>query len=191
MNMKLYRQLIFILVLLCCASCVTKIKCPTFNTTYLEWIPYQEGDTILFEYGKESKEYVVHSYKAYHSNNYPSNIKCCGCNDKIELLIKGVYDSLNIRILYNNLMKGEDVLNLPMIICNKASYKAERTDNLFLFNNTPNDNSIKPDNSISKIIIRKDIGIVAFNMNNIEWTLKERRKYQVSNNIQIINEDYH
>lgn len=189
-NMCMYKRFIYIL-LLCSTSCVTKVKCPPFNTTYLDWLPYHEGDTIFFENNKGYKKYIINSYKAYHSNNYPSNIKCCGCNDKIELLMAGINDSLNIRILYENSQTGKDVFKIPDILClcNKQSYKAVRTDSLLQLNirNTHNDYGIVPENIISSIIILKDRGIVSFKKNNEEWKLKEHRNNHVPKSIQIKN----
>jgi len=187
----MYKLLIIIPVLVCAMSCVTKIKCPPFNTANLDWMPYSEGDTISFKSGKETKEYVIGLYKAYHSNDYPSNVTCW-CYDRIELLFIGESDSLYIRFSYNNAPEGKDVFNSPAVICNRiTSYRAEKKDNELALHylNRHNDNRIVPDEIISYIAIKKDMGIVSFIRNKKEWKLREHKKCRMPSQIEIINKN--
>lgn len=163
------------------------INCPAFNSAYLEWIPYQEGDTVIFENDKGFlEEYIVSSYIIYHTNNYPSNIKCCGCNDKIDLCLRNTDDSLKMRLLYE--VRDKDVYHITAI-CNKALYETKQVDSLLYLNINSYHKNIS-ERVISHIDIKKGMGIVGFSNNLYEWTLIKHKKSLTSKTVKVQRENY-
>lgn len=185
-----YKLYVFIITLsICFASCSTLIDCPQFNPIYLNWVPYQEGDTISFENNKKVKTYIVCSYIATHTKNYPSNTKCCGCNDDIVLSLVNANDSINLKILYQN---SKNSTYISTILCNKNSYRIEHPDNQLLIANIQirSNQMIIPDNIINNIFIKKEIGITKFSNKNETWTLKEHQKNRIPRHVKIKKENY-
>ncbi|NDV69599.1 hypothetical protein D0T66_11900 [Dysgonomonas sp. 25] len=163
------------------------IKCPPFNTTYTEWIPYQEGDTIILGNDSGYREYVIHSYVAHHMNNYPANSKCGGCNDRINLLVKGGSDSLDISFRYfSNEIGASDI---HFFLCNKYQYKTEQTDSLLQCTIATHYKDM-PKDTISNITIKKGTGITVFSSNREIWKLIEHRKSSIPQAIKIEKEDF-
>jgi len=162
------------------------VDCPPFETSYFEWFPYHEGDTILFESDKELREYIVDSYTGYHKNNYLSNAKCGGCSDGISLSI--VYENDTLSISFHDFKNGNNTPGLTLLLANGYQYYIEQKDNLLHCNLSLNYIDM-PKDTIFNITIKKGVGISALNENYEVWKMKEHKKNSEIKDVEIKTED--
>mgnify|MGYP001163359476 CR=1 FL=1 len=55
---------LFAITFLFFTACSKKVDCPSFDTSYLTLMPYQNGDSIIFSNGTKDIKFIV-SYKEY------------------------------------------------------------------------------------------------------------------------------
>lgn len=121
--MKIILQLtILISGLALLMSCGRQIDCPNFNNEVLDWIPYQNNDTIrLINSSNDSIIIlVINEVVIEHTTHYMTNLDCGTCDDQI--MING--NETNNNDLQINIGLNENNINAQRYLI-KGSYFTE------------------------------------------------------------------
>lgn len=177
-------------------SCGRQIDCPEFNSQILDWIPYENNDTIrLFNTSTDSVIILaINELIIEHTTHYMTNLDCGTCDDQIMVNHNETNNhdlQIKINLNENNLMDQSYLI--------VESYFTEYNSNYFEFKDYTFENKVydevrifekKELNQIFiKLILAKGFGIVGLvdNENSI-WIIQgSRLKNDKSNSVEIIN----
>lgn len=91
---------IFIAALIFDASCGRTINCSDFNMDMLQWVPYENNDTIRLQ-DTENDSVInlpVGSIQVIHATHYVTNQKCGGCSDQIYVNMEASSNDLVVSV---------------------------------------------------------------------------------------------
>ncbi len=168
--------LAFLAVLFFLSGCAT--KCPDFDKTILDWMPYKENDRIVLSMGNESDTLTVNLSQIEHTDKVGFGSKC-SCQNIFSLQLSS--DSINIHGSFNDSRLIEES---NFIINNWTFYYLEQKDtmaingaiysNLVIYTNT---DTVYP--HFEKLIISKSIGIIQIIGKNQKWSLVNNLNKQI------------
>jgi hypothetical protein len=177
-NMKQLNGLWMVLMtgLFFLSSCAT--KCPDFDKTILDWMPYKQNDRIIISTGNKTDTLIVNMSLIEHTDKVGFGSKC-SCQNIFSLQISS--DSINI---HGNFNDSRLVNESGFIINNWNFYYSEQKDtmeingvnysNLVIYANT--ENAYSP---FEKLIISKSIGIIEIISKNGNWNLVDNSNRQI------------
>jgi hypothetical protein len=167
---------IFLYLIILFSGCST--KCPSFESSILEWMPYKEHDKIILSNGSETDTLIVTSSQIEHTDRMAFGTRCA-CSNMFYLHLSS--DSLNIQGSFHD---SRIVEQSSFVINTWNFYFSELRDtmeidgliysDLIVYHNTDTMYS-----HFEKIIISKSIGIVAIIGTNEEWKLVDNSNKQV------------
>jgi hypothetical protein len=161
----------FLLLLTGCAT-----KCPDFDRSVLEWMPYKLGDKLILYNQNQADTFVAWYSQIDHSDKIVSGMDCACDNsyflklhsDSVDLLIT-FYNSSNIKI--SEIDINEDALRysqqMDSIDLDKQSFK-----DVIVFKN-PN---INHPQRFDSVFVSKSIGIIAVYTANELWSIRDNSK---------------
>lgn len=147
-------------------------KCPPFsqsNQEYLEWFPYNQGDSIVFISESLLNRYYVDSYNVYYTDEYNSRAKCGCCEQEIEIWIRNVADSNRIHIFLENMKNPISCIGEHLSIGNYQTY----TNEIVIQDTIIEGKKQAYINLKDSIFVIKNKGITTIKDKKRTWQLKE------------------
>lgn len=155
-------------------SCIGRqIDCPEFNNEILEWIPYEESDSITLFNSSDSSVLTLSINKVFikHTTHYMTDEDCGTCDDFIEINDYHAQEAnIHINIYLNeNHIKSEAYTINGSYFNNSYSNKYVKTN--YIFNGITYDDVKIFENKLSddvftKLIIAKKHGIIGLEDND-------------------------
>ena len=170
-------------VILLITACGT--KCPDFNSSILDWMPYKKGDSVILNRNNSRDTFLVTSSEVYHTGRLGFMTKC-ECSNFYNVAL--TCDSINIAVSFND---SGDPKHSSISINNEYMEFSELLDNLMIGNvNYTNVIIYKSDrfndsNQYEKIIISKSLGIIDIVGKNEERILHNKTEKNIK--IQEVN----
>jgi len=149
-------------------SCGIKVKCPKFDKDILNWVPYQNNDTIKLVNLKNDSVLllIIDTLMINHTTYFLTSSDCGGCGD--DILVNN-YETKDLQIMIfisDNTITGQcytikgtyfeddsidylDYIEQPDYLFNGICY-----DNVHIFENK------KTGEKFKKLIVAKEFGIV-------------------------------
>jgi hypothetical protein len=155
-------------------SCST--KCDDFDNKIVDWMPYKTNDKIIISQNDNNDTLTVNLSEIYHTDKIDFGLDCA-CEDAYILNLST--DSLIIEVRFNDskLIKNSSIIvndeymdyyeQLETLTINEKVF----TD-LIIYMNTNNGSSMR----YEKIVIAKNIGIIAIFGENDEWVIVDESK---------------
>lgn len=160
-------------------GCGRKVNCPMFNFDLLQWIPYENNDTIkLQNLGNDSVMILpVRHIFVSHTTHYMTNLKCGECYDNISINAESSSTDFIVNMyLDKNQFTSQNFLIMGVSFDSEAAHYSEQSNYTFEGNVYDNVRIFTNDNTsvvLSKLIIAKSYGIIGLvDRNGNTWKLK-------------------
>lgn len=178
---NIFQLVVFASVLVLVQGCGFQIDCPDFNTKLLEWVPYQNHDTIRLRNVNDDSILVLAVNEIYveHTTHYVINEKCGTCDDFIKVNQNETIPSdLRIFIYLNkNQFKSQGYEIQDSYFAEYNTEYSEQADYTFegvLYDHVRVFEKNPISEGFNKLIIAKGIGIVGLvDHEGNNWILTE------------------
>lgn len=171
--MNMIKNLLSILILgLCLLSCNKDSHCPRFLEELETFVPYELNDTIRFDTGCDTIEFVIFYYEKHDEEIIPRNCDC-GCTSFIYVIAS--YKDISLRYSYTIESLGKQKDHFFHLSIEYGINRALEADIQYEDRNeTYEECVILLENNINRAIVAKNYGIVRIIFKNGEvWTLIE------------------
>ncbi len=163
------------------------VSCPEFDKTYLEWLPYQQGDTITFINltNDSTFEFYITDVYITHTTSYNTRMDCGECSNTIRInpFIEVANDlSIDISFEENRIIEEQYTIKVSYFEHNarnnsSTSSYSELSD--YELNGTFYDEvkiftNYSSSGSFTEIILAQGFGIIALiDLEENTWILKQ------------------
>ena len=163
---RLIQFAVFMTALILVAGCGRKVNCPDFNQDVLQWIPYENNDTIrLQNLANDSLLMLpVRHIFVSHTTHYMTNLKCGECYDHISVNAESSNNDFYADFyLDKNQISAQNFLIKGSGFDDNSNHYSEQSYYTFEGNEYDNVRIFTNDNAtalFSKLIIAKGYGII-------------------------------